>query len=139
MGYLTKILRTRLKLVMRTKPSIKRTDKANAKEAARYKSGPNRDDMTTRRVVAAKRARRAKRDASTMMDGGKVEGYKKGGKIDGVAMKGKTKGRMCKMAIARTSMGSQLSWKQGEVTECQKKYASPIENTQNSGEEVSSC
>jgi hypothetical protein len=31
------------------------TDKANAKEAARYKSGPNRDDMTTRRVVAAKR------------------------------------------------------------------------------------
>ena len=60
------------------------TDKANAKEAARYKSGPNRDDMTTRRVVAAKRARRAK-----------VEGYKKGGKIDGIAMKGKTKGRMC--------------------------------------------
>jgi hypothetical protein len=52
------------------------TDKANAKEAARYKSGPNRDDMTTRRVVAAKRARRAKR-ASTMMDGGKVDGYKK--------------------------------------------------------------
>ena len=71
------------------------TDKANAKEAARYKSGPNRDDMTTRRVVAAKRARRAKRDASTMIDGGKVEGYKKGGKIDGIAMKGKTKGRMC--------------------------------------------
>ena len=67
----------------------------DAKEAARYKSGPNRDDMTTRRVVAAKRARRAKRDASTMMDGGKVEGYKKGGKIDGIAMKGKTKGRMC--------------------------------------------
>ena len=54
-------------------------DEADAKEEARYKSGPNRDDMTSRRKVAAGRARRAKKDASKMMDGGKVAGYKNGG------------------------------------------------------------
>jgi hypothetical protein len=57
------------------------------------------------------------------------------------------------MTIARTSMGSQLttgyhktdgtmmkvqSIKLGDRL-CQKRYASPIENTQSSGEEVSSC
>jgi hypothetical protein len=52
---------------------------ADAKEEARYKSGPNRDDMTSRRKVAAGRARRAKKDASKMNMGGKVAGYKNGG------------------------------------------------------------
>jgi hypothetical protein len=51
----------------------------DAKEEARYKSGPNREDMTTSRVLAAKRARRAKKDASKMNMGGKVAGYKNGG------------------------------------------------------------
>jgi hypothetical protein len=60
-------IKTRLRLSdeepkLSIKPQWKRDD---AKEAARYKSGPNREDMTTRRVLAAKRARRAKRDAST--------------------------------------------------------------------------
>ena len=54
-------------------------DEADAKEEARYKSGPNREDMTTSRVLAAKRARRAKKDASKMNMGGKVAGYKNGG------------------------------------------------------------
>ena len=55
-------------------------DEADAKEEARYKSGPNRDDMTSRRKVAAGRARRAKKDASKKMNmGGKVAGYKNGG------------------------------------------------------------
>ena len=54
-------------------------DEADAKEEARYKSGPNRDDMTSRRKVAAGRARRAKKDASKMNMGGKVAGYKNGG------------------------------------------------------------
>ena len=51
----------------------------DAKEEARYKSGPNREDMTTSRVLAVKRARRAKKDASKMNMGGKVAGYKNGG------------------------------------------------------------
>jgi hypothetical protein len=89
------------------------TDKANAKEAARYKSGPNRDDMTTRRVVAAKRARRAKRDASTMMDGGKVEGYKKGGKLEMVKKDGKSVPAFAADGVGKMNMGGMMGYKKG--------------------------
>ena len=68
-------------------------DEADAKEEARYKSGPNRDDMTSRRKVAAGRARRAEKDASKKNMGGKVAGYKNGGCVM-AGRGGKYKGAM---------------------------------------------
>jgi hypothetical protein len=85
----------------------------DAKEAARYKSGPNREDMTTSRVLAAKRARRAKRDASTMMDGGKVDGYKKGGKLEMVKKDGKSVPAFAADGVGKMNMGGMVGYKKG--------------------------